>query len=120
MTLRGCIKKTFCGANRDHFIAGLVVTWLLLISNFVALRPWDKLPLAAFVYVQCSLLAIMLILQIAEISCHSLGVEKPKIALHASHYFLAILFVTATVDGFICKGTHADVNQPTTTSHENT
>ena len=103
MTCGTCWKKTMCGDKREQNLALLCVTVLVIIFNYGIVRPWERFSLDVIVYIQCALFGLLVVLQVAGIVSFCFVANRPKIALQISQYLLGVLFLTATIDGFICE-----------------
>ena len=54
MTWKNCCRKTLCEDSRELKFALVIYTWLVVIFNYMAVRPYDneRISLDAIVYVQ--------------------------------------------------------------------
>ena len=81
MTCGNCWIKTLCRDKREQVLALLCTTVLVVIFNYVIARPWERLSLRVIVYAQCTLLGLLVVLQVAEIVSLCFLDYRPKVAL---------------------------------------
>ena len=61
MTCKNCWQKTLCEDKKELMLALIIYTWLVLIFNYVVVRPYERLSLEAIVYAQCTLLGFIIV-----------------------------------------------------------
>ena len=107
MTARDCMKKTTSGEGRKYLIFSVFFTFLLVVVNYVAVRPWKFLPIDVFVYTQVATLILIIVFKVGEFCCCLNFSDEPSTACcNTLYYVLGALFLTATIDGF----THDDLS----------
>ena len=101
---------TFCrdnlkGNTHKQVYALVCITVLVVVLNYLFVQPWERLPLDMIVLTQSTLLWLMGFMQVVEIVCHFSCSDRPRVPLLMSYYVLGVLFLTATIDGFIHEAT---------------
>ena len=101
MSAKNCMKKTMFGESRGYFIFCAIFTFLLVVVNYLAVRPWNFLPIDVFVYTQVITLMVIVVLKVGEFCCCLNFSDEPSTACcNTVFYLLGALFLTATIDGF--------------------
>ena len=118
MTVATCCKKTLCGQKYSQVYALACITALVVLLNYLLVRPWEILSLEVFVHAQGTLLWLLGILQVIEVvSYFCCAQNRPKTSIHMCQYVLGILFLTASIDGFI-HGAHRSPDTDQRTNKE--
>ena len=99
MTISSCLKKTVWGDRRKSVIFCILFAVLLVVMNYAIVRPWEILPIDAFVVIQVIVLMLIILLKVTEMVC--CFEEDQRTFFQVFYFVIGVVFITATSDGFM-------------------
>ena len=95
-----CVRKNCCGPEKKHLICILVTTTVVLMANFIV-RPWNYLPLDAFIGCMVISLIMIVLAKICEMCvCGFDDMVSTPATLNTFYFYLCFIWLLSMVDGF--------------------